>query len=351
MNIYELWFISVDITNESKIILIEKYTDEQNIYNNMDNIISNNIITKRESIKLESHNINEGYKLEEYLLKTEIRYVVYSKKEYPNKLRNIPDPPYVLFYKGNIELMYDDMVAIVGARKNTIYGEQVTKAIANEISRTSYGIISGVAYGIDSIAHREILLKGGKTVGVLGCGIDIVYPRSNKWLYEEIIRRGLLISEFLPGTKPFPYNFPRRNRIISGLSNGVIVVEAAVKSGSIITASLAIEQSKEVMVVPGSVFSDKSIGCHMLIRDGANCFVGIEDLYRFLNITKNFTKNKEKNDIKDEVLNLISDEPIHIDKIFDGVNVDRVVLFELLFEMQNRNEIICLPGNYYAKIS
>ncbi len=351
MNIYELWFIGLDISNESKIILIEEYNNEENIYNNIDNIIKNNIITKRECIKLKQYNINEGYNLEEYLKKTQIEYVIYSRKEYPNKLRNITDPPYVLFYKGNIKLIYDTMVAIVGARKNTIYGEQVTKAIANEVSRTCYGIISGVAYGIDSIAHREILLKSGKTIGVLGCGIDIVYPKTNKGLYEEITRRGLLLSEFLPGTKPFAYNFPRRNRIISGLSDGVIVVEAAVKSGSIITASLALEQGKEVMVVPGSVFSDKSIGCHMLLRDGANCFIGIEDLYRFLNITKDFTKNKEKNDIKDEVLNLISDEPIHIDKIFDGVNVDRVVLFELLFEMQNRNEIICLPGNYYAKIS
>ena len=351
MDKYELWFITLDISNETKIMLIEKYNNEQNIYNNINVIIKGNILTYREYEKIIIHDISKGEALRETLEKLEINYVVYSNTSYPNKLRDINEPPYVLFYKGDITLMYSDMVAIVGARKNTVYGEMVTKTLVNEISLMPYGVISGVAYGIDSIAHKTILFNGGKTIGVLGCGLDIVYPKVNRKLYEEIIKNGLLISEFLPGTKPYPYNFPRRNRIISGLSNGIIVIEAAQRSGTLITARLALDQGKEVMVIPGSIMNEKSRGCHSLMNDGAECFVEMEDLYAFLNVTKNTEKNKTKNTIKDKVLSIISDEPIHLDKIIESVNVDRVVIFELLFEMQNRNEIICLPGNYYAKIS
>lgn len=243
------------------------------------------------------------------------------------------------------------MVAIVGSRKNTNYGEQVTKFIVSELYNISYGVVSGVAAGIDSIAHREILFRGGKTIGVLGCGIDVVYPRFNKNLYDRISEHGLLISEFLPGTKPLSYNFPQRNRIISALSNGVIVIEASNKSGSLITVDYALSQSKDVMVVPGPIFNETSKGCNLLIYQGARPFLGKKDLYEFLNVIKKDDKNNAKNSIKKCLLDVIGKEPIHIDKIIGSLNIDRIALFELLFEMQNENEIICLPGNYYVKIS
>ena len=153
------------------------------------------------------------------------------------------------------------------------------------------------------------------------------------------------------GTSPLAYNFPRRNRIISGLSNGVIVVEASEKSGSLITANLALEQGKDVMAIPGSIFNNNSRGCHQLLRDGAKVFISLEDLYSFLNITKKQSEKILKNDNKKIVMSIIKSEPIHFDKIFKSVNIDRIALYELLFEMQNKNEIICLPGNYYAKLS
>mgnify|MGYP001723478402 FL=1 len=213
-------------------------------------------------------------------------------------------------------------------------------------------MVSGVAAGIDSVMHRQILSRGGKTIGILGCGIDVVYPRFNKKLYDQIVSEGLLMSEFLPGTKPLSYNFPKRNRIISGFSDkGVIVVEASRKSGSLITANYALDEGKDVLAVPGPIFNESSAGCNLLIHQGASPFIGKEDLYDFLNIIKKESKNNKKSSIKVNLLEIIGKEPIHIDKIIGSVNIDRIALFELLFEMQNENEIICLPGNYYVKIS
>lgn len=351
MNRHEIWFIALKISNLSKIKLIEKYNNEENIYNNIDNIINDRLLYKNFLARLSEKNSIEEEKLEEYLFKNNIKYVTYSSNNYPKKLRNITNPPYVLFYKGDIELFDYNMAAVVGSRKNTTYGEQVTKLIASELYNLSYGVVSGVAAGIDSIAHKEILKKNGKTIGVLGCGIDVVYPKYNKPLYEEISEKGLLISEFLPSTKPLPYNFPQRNRIVSGLSNGVIVVEASDNSGSLITVDYAISQSRDVIVVPGSIFNQNSKGCNLLIYQGARPFLEKDDLCEFLNVIKKDIKNNAKNSIKKCLLDVIGREPIHIDKIMERLNIDRIALFELLFEMQNENEIICLPGNYYAKIS
>ena len=351
MNSYQIWLITNEITNACKIDLINKYNNEENIYNNIDNIIRNEEFKKYNLNKLKEYSLDKEEELKIELLKEDIKYVTYSDEKYPIKLREINNPPYVLFYKGDIELLNFNMAAIVGSRKNSMYGKEVTKVIVSELKKINFGVISGVAYGIDSIAHREILRLNGKTIGILGCGIDIIYPKINRDLYTNIIKDGLLISEFLPGTKPLSYNFPRRNRIISGLSEGVIVIEASNKSGSLITVNYALEQNKNVMAVPGSIFNEGSKGCNLLIRDGAFPFLEREDLYSFFNITKVKENNIGKNSIENQLLNVIQKEPIHIDKIIESVKVDRIALFELLFEMQNKNEIICLPGNYYAKIS
>lgn len=351
MDKYKTWLITLGLSDYAKIKLIEKYNNEENIYNNIDNIIKEKLLHKNFLTKIKNNNKEKEEKLEEYLFKNNIKYVTYSSSLYPERLKNIANPPYVIFYKGDITLLNYNMVAIVGSRKNTNYGEQVTKFIVSELYNISYGVVSGVAAGIDSIAHREILFRGGKTIGVLGCGIDVVYPRFNKNLYDRISEHGLLISEFLPGTKPLSYNFPQRNRIISALSNGVIVIEASNKSGSLITVDYALSQSKDVMVVPGPIFNETSKGCNLLIYQGARPFLGKKDLYEFLNVIKKDDKNNAKNSIKKCLLDVIGKEPIHIDKIIGSLNIDRIALFELLFEMQNENEIICLPGNYYVKIS
>ena len=351
MREYELWFIVSNISNESKIELIKKYNNEENIYNNIDSLDNRFIFKGKEYTKLKETPVVLGKSLLEYMNRNNINYVTYNSKEYPESLKYISEPPYVLFYKGDFSLVNTNMVAIVGSRKNTSYGEVITKQIVRELSNMNYGVISGVAYGIDTIAHKECLRMGLKTIGVLGCGIDIIYPKSNRDVYKDIEKNGLIISEFLPGTKPLPYNFPRRNRIIAALSKGVLVVEVAVNSGSLITVGYAIEYDIDVMAVPGSVLSGNSKGCNLLLRDGAKMMVELDDLYIFLNEIKKYDENIEENPTKIFLKNLIGREPIHLDKIIQCVNVDRMALFELLFEMQKRNEIICLPGNYYARIN
>lgn len=351
MKEYELWFIVANISNQTKIELIKKYNNEENIYNNIDSIDNCYIYKGGEYERLKSTTISQGTALFQYINKNNINYVTINSEYYPERLKEIDDAPYVLFYKGDVSLLNYNMVAIVGSRKNSTYGEVVTRQIVGELRNMDYGVVSGVAYGIDAIAHKECLSRGIKTIGVLGCGIDIIYPRANKLVYNEIEKSGLLISEFLPNTKPMPYNFPRRNRIITALSRGVIVIEATVKSGSLITVNYALQYGRDVMAVPGPVSNTNSKGCNLLIRDGAKVFVELDDLYYFLNVIKKEEKKIENNDIKLLLNNVLSSEPIHFDKIIQCVNVDRMALFELLFEMQNRNEIICLPGNYYARIN
>ena len=337
-----LWFILLNINNDKKLKLIIKYKE-----------IS--IIRKYKDKIRELDGANKDLELDDienfrrYLNKEEIGYITILDNEYPENLLYIHSPPFVIFYKGNINLLEGELISIVGARNCSNYGAEVTKMIARYLGSNNITVVSGMALGIDSIAQRTVIQSSGSTIGVLGCGVDVVYPKTNIDLYRNLIKKGLIISEFLPKTKPFAYNFPRRNRIISGLSKGLIVVEAGIKSGTLITVDYALEANKIVMAVPGSIFNKNSEGCNKLISEGAHILQGIEDIDEFFKIKNKINNSKYKNPIMKELMVKISNEPIHLDDILKIVNVDRKVLFELLFEMQNRNEIICLPGNYYAK--
>ncbi|MBX7382337.1 DNA-processing protein DprA [Clostridium chauvoei] len=350
MEEYILWYVLLQLSNRSKLLLLNKYKNEENIYNNIDNIIKSGIIKGNTINNIKLLNKDKIKLFDKHLKDNNIGYITINSKDYPRELLFIEEPPYILFYKGDLSLLKNRRVAIVGARQCTCYGKEVAKAISVELTKNLITIVSGLASGIDAIAHKETL-NYGKTIAVLGCGIDVVYPKSNSRLYKDVEKNGLILSEFLPGTKPFSYNFPRRNRIISGLSEAIIVIEASLKSGSLITVSFALEQGKDVMAVPGSVLQKYSLGCNKLIRDGAIVFTELEDLYTMLSIEKKKIIENDENSIKSQVLSTISSEPSHLDDIMERVKVDRKVLFELLFEMQNTNEIICLPGNYYAKLT
>ncbi len=208
-----------------------------------------------------------------------ITLISLSSDLYPETLKTIFDPPPVLFAAGELDLLAASMMAVVGARRCSSYGEQAALYIGEGLARRGYAVISGLAAGIDAAAHRGALKAGGYTVAVLGNGIDICYPPENLRLWEEIRSSGLILSEHRPGVRPMAGFFPRRNRIISGLSQGVIVVEAGEKSGSLITADFALEQGRSVYAVPGSFFSLKCKGTHALIRDsGAAILVDINDI-------------------------------------------------------------------------
>ena len=207
--------------------------------------------------------------------------VSWDDPRYPSRLLTIADPPLVLWYRGRLEACEPPAVAIVGSRAASPVALEVAATLASDLARRGVTIISGLARGVDGAAHRGAL-STGVTVGVLGCGVDVVYPQSHRALASAVVERGALVSEFTPGTPALPHHFPVRNRIISGLSHAVIIVEAAERSGSLITARLALDQGRDVMAVPGSVAQGRNRGAHALIRDGAPLVESAEDVLREL---------------------------------------------------------------------
>jgi len=207
-----------------------------------------------------------------------IRPIAWGSNEYPPLLAAIPDPPVVLWLRGDSGALSMTAIAIVGSRAASHYGLEAATEIAHDLAAAGVVVVSGMARGVDGAAHRGALAAGGRTVAVLGCGTDIAYPPEHADLADDIAGHGALVSEYPPGTIPQAFFFPVRNRIISGLARGVLVVEATDRSGSLITAAAALEQGREVMAVPGSVLSDRHRGAHALIRDGATLITGVEDV-------------------------------------------------------------------------
>ena len=199
-----------------------------------------------------------------------IHLLTFQDAAYPSKLKNIADPPVLLYYKGNLP-NFDalPLIGVVGTRKASAYGMQTAKRMGYQIAKCGGIVVSGMAYGIDGMAMSGALTAGQMTVGVLGCGVDVVYPLSNRGLFQDVASYGCILSEFAPGTQPAKWTFPKRNRIISGLSNGVLVVEAPEGSGALITANYALEQGRDVFVVPGNIDQPGFVGSHRLLRDGA----------------------------------------------------------------------------------
>ncbi len=203
------------------------------------------------------------------LARHHISLVCRDDPDYPALLRSIDDPPVVLYYRGDLACLDADPVALVGSRAATSYGRRSSFTLARDLAGEGITVISGLAHGIDAAAHRGALEGGGATVGILGCGIDVVYPRDHEELYRQVEAAGALISEYPPGTRPDGFRFPARNRIIAGLALGVVVVEATLRSGSLITARLALDHGREVFAVPGRIDSDRSAGPHRLLQQGA----------------------------------------------------------------------------------
>ncbi len=212
-----------------------------------------------------------------------IKILNIGHKKYPKALKNIPDIAPVLFYKGDKILEDLPKIAIVGTRHATKYGKQAAEYFGRQLSEMNIAVISGMALGVDGYAQKAALDKNGGTIGVLGCGICNIYPKSNRYLYCDILKNGSIISEYLPHSLPQKRNFPWRNRIISGLSAGVIVIESDSRGGALITANFALNQGREVFAVPGSIFSKKSRGTNCLIRQGARPATGIEDILNEVN--------------------------------------------------------------------
>jgi DNA processing protein len=270
------------------------------------------LLTLRPRISLDA----EIEKLEQYRVKA----LVCDDPLYPSRLKEIYDYPPVLYVRGNLPAEDEPCLAVVGTRRPTIYGRQVTEEIVADLARSKITIVSGLARGIDSVAHRAALDAGGKTVAVFASGLDIVYPGENAKLAQAIMEHGALVSEYPLGVKPRAENFPLRNRIMSGLSLGVLVVEAGERSGALITAHQAVEQNREVFAIPGSILSPASQGTNRLIQEGAKLVRNYTDILQELNLTIVVQQAEIKefppaDEVESAILKQLSSEPSHIDEI------------------------------------
>lgn len=286
-----------------------------------------------------------------------IQTVSVNDDYYPALLKQLNYPPLLLYYRGSVERINRSAVAIVGSRRCTFYGQEVAGRLAAELTAAGVAIISGMALGIDTAAHRGSLENRGYTVAVLGCSVDYCYPPQNRDLLEQIIAEGAVISEFPLGTQPLPSHFPRRNRIISGLSLGTVVVEATAKSGALITANFALEQNREVFAVPGNVGSPYSRGCHRLLKEGARLVETASDILEELNLDvlseEQLTLGLERIELTEQenkVLNLIPYQPMHIDKIIRLTGCTAAESSALLLSLELKKLVRQTPGKYFCRI-
>lgn len=298
----------------------------------------------------------------ESLSRQGIRMITPDESDYPPLLSELADAPPLLYYRGNLR-GDSEVLAIIGSRQATAYGKAAARMLARDGAAKGLVIASGLARGIDTAAHQGALESGGTTWAFLGCGLDRVYPSENKRLAEDIVAKGgALLSEFIPGTPPNAANFPARNRLISGCSRGVLVVESAAKSGAMITVDFALEQGREVFAVPGPIFSTVSRGTHHLLRQGAKIVEEIQDIWNevpawsentghvSLN-TERLSEKKEDFPVELElnpILQQLSDVPLHIDQLTIHSTLPAASISLALLELQLGGKIIQLPGQHYV---
>ena len=274
--------------------------------------------------------------------------LTFDNKHYPCLLKHIYDPPLVLFAVGDIAALVNNGLSIVGSRRCSQYGLKVAHNLGSTLAVSGLNVISGMALGIDSAAHKGALTSFvGKTVAVLGSGLNNIYPQSNKKLFADIAAKGCVLSELFPDTPPFPYNFPKRNRIISGLSLAVVVVEAAARSGTLVTARLALEQGREVFAIPGSIFSPNSAGCHHLLRQGAVLAHSVDDIFMELDLLR--TKATDKYECSNEeqiLLDHIKGDSVSIDVLQALTKMSLDQLTKNLFSLELAGLIVADGGCY-----
>ena len=286
------------------------------------------------------------------------RVITLKDEEYPKRLRDIYDPPALLYIRGELKKEDEFAVSIVGSRKTTPYGRWFTDKVSQELARHGVTVVSGMARGIDSLAHWGALSGGGRTIAVLGCGVDVIYPSENRNLFTKIMDHGAVLSEFPMGSPPEGGHFPKRNRIISGLSIGVVVVQASAESGSLITAGFALEQGREVFAVPGNVGAEGSRGTHQLIKEGAKLVESSEDIleeilpqWRRERETTQKVEGPERDLTGEEriLYERLGETPSHIDVLIRESQFDPGKVSSLLLNLELKGLVSQWPGKCFSK--
>lgn len=284
----------------------------------------------------------------------DVSIITFNDESYPPLLKQINDPPPYLYVKGDLSIKNNKVVAVVGTRYPSPYGQTATKELAQRLVEEGYTIVSGMARGIDSMAHKSAIDNKGRTVAVFGCGINVVYPESNKELSKKIIDHGALITEYSINTPPLQMNFPERNRIISGMATALIVVEASLNSGTMITVSHALDQGREVFAAPGQIYSMMSQGTNRLIKHGATMIDSIDTLIEELNNLTSFEdEDKRPQQVPDayvDILKYISNEPVALDTVISQSNIETSKVMSILTEMELNGFVKQLPGKRYIKM-
>ncbi len=359
--LYQYWLMkNEDVPYGKKAKLVDYFYNSFNIFNATKSELLNSRLLDEKQVEI-FINKRKHYELSqefEEFIKTGFSFVTMENELYPEKLRNIYDIPYGFYYLGKLT-DFRKSVAIVGARRCSAYGKRMALELGKRLGENGFTVISGMARGIDAYGHRGCLDGSGKTVAVLGSGCDVIYPHENRLLYEEIVKSGgNIISEYQMGTSPIPMNFPRRNRIVSALSDKVVVIEAREKSGSLITADFALDQGKDIYVTPGRVSDTLSFGANKLIAQGAGV---IYDLDTFINelldeygekqISKHCESKKQVklSNEQMEVYNLFDDYPKSISTVIEETKMDYLKLLSIVLSLERNGFITEVFKNNYTK--
>ena len=359
--IYSIWFHEIALAEVIKKELLLSFKSFEAIYRATEEELMCRGWQK-EVIKCIKQKVLQDDVLEERLKKYEINQVAvldYLDEGYPAYLREIPDPPMLLYVKGETSLLNTPTIAIVGSRNCSEYGYSITVQLSETLAAGGVTIISGMAMGIDAAAHYGAL-KSGHTIAVLGNGVNKCYPVCNERIYEKIIEKGCVISEYDIDVEPRPYQFPRRNRIISGMSTCVVVTEANIRSGSLITAGLALEYGRDVCALPGNVTRKLSLGTNELIKKGAKCITSAQDIIeelplevriKYERINKNSTKNHyELAQEESIVYAYVSQEPILLNELINSTQLSYKDIYKNLLQLEIKGFIKRLPGERYVRV-
>lgn len=340
-----------ELSNKKKLMLIDSFDDICEMVENVNRSIVLKVLGDDKAKEFYEHYESVDSKIS-WLEKNEIHWITYLDEEYPQRLLELCDKPVLLFAKGNVDALSMRSIAVVGTRRPTRYGSRVAEDFSREFSRAGLCIVSGLARGVDGIAHKACINNASATIAVFASGLDVIYPAEHRGLVDNILANdGLIVSEYPPGTKPLQYHFPERNRIVSGICEAVFLPQAAKKSGSLITTRLAIEQGKEIFVVPANIYDTESEGGNELLREIPHALaIKPEDVLDALHLEREFVEKEpiELSLVQNQILEALKDGDKHFEDLLEETNLNVSELTNVLFELEIEGLLNKISGNYYS---